>query len=342
MLAAVLLTAAIHPTATISPDSSSTDTTEIFPLTTDLINRYISVKQALTTFWPGHSSLMEDARASKLDPVVHVGADSTPVDKTVTVFDYVALTAQDSTLAALFKTHHFLPEQFAPTQTSVYRALYALVLKGVGAPLSASDTTGVAGQNLALVRGVRQKLAAVGAAVSPPRMLGRPAAAFAAQRWLNLPKGSATPKWGDGQIYVVDFTAHWCGPCQMVYPVMTEIAATYAKRGVHVLYATQLYGYYGDTEDLTPAAEVDSLTHYITDHGFVGPVAVLPNVPASGFGPPQGNFGYPLVVVIDGHGVLRNAFQGSGSITPMSLSGAIDPLLAPNSATAGKESPKGR
>ncbi|HXC26086.1 MAG TPA: TlpA disulfide reductase family protein [Gemmatimonadaceae bacterium] len=329
LLAVALLTATIPPAESVSLKTSSAARGAVVPLSADLLDRYIAVKQALKAFWPEHAALMESARAHGLNPTVRVtGPDGTPEEKRIGVFDYVALTAQDSALAAVFTKCHFLPNQFASTQVSVYQALYTLMASSAGATLGAADTAGVAGQNLALVRAARRSLTSAGVSVSVPRTVGRPAAVLDAQQWLNMPKGSAPPKFGDGQIYVVNFTAHWCGPCHMIYPVLSKFATTYAKRGVHVVYATQLYGYFGETQDLAPDAEVDSLKHYITEHGFVGPVALLPDVAGSGYGPETGGFSYPLVAVIDGHGILREAFEGWSDDFPASLSAAVDRVLA--------------
>jgi thiol-disulfide isomerase/thioredoxin len=61
--------------------------------------------------------------------------------------------------------------------------------------------------------------------------LGRPASALQIEHWI---KGKALDlSAGKGKtIYVVDFWATWCAPCQVSIPHLTELRKKYAPRGV--------------------------------------------------------------------------------------------------------------
>lgn len=313
-------------------DGGTTSLVGSMPLTATLLDEYVAFKRALPVFWSAHQELLSKAQASRRDSTVSVfDVDGTLQTKQIGVFDYVGLTTQDSALAALFARYHFRPDQFAATQVAIYQALYALVASDLAAPQQVSgmpDTASVEGHNMALVRTRRLALARVGVAVWPPLTSGHQAPALDVDRWLNMASAHSRPALGDGHVYVINFTAHWCGPCRQVYPVLAQLPAIYARRGVRVFYVTQLFGFYGEQEDVVPQVETDSLLKYIHQHDFVGPVALVPDLSMSGYGPPEKRFKYPLVVVVDGHGILRAAFEGWSDELSANVRAAIDRTLA--------------
>ena len=70
----------------------------------------------------------------------------------------------------------------------------------------------------------------------------------------TLPPRRSTEDWearikataSNGKVFVVDFTAPWCGPCQKIYPFYKRLAATFADRGDFVKV---------DVDDLDEVAE---------------------------------------------------------------------------------------
>jgi thiol-disulfide isomerase/thioredoxin len=292
----------------VSPDSG-VDTTQV-RLTDDVLNRYIAVKKELATFWGSHAELLGIARSTAQDHKIDVPGGGR---QSVGVFDYPALAAKEPALAALFTQHTFPPSQFAPVQVTVYRALYEIAVdtgKGVIA-------AGLAGQNRAQVKTHAQELAAVGVAVAggpgvpaAPSLghavaIGQPAPSLAVTKWLQ-PASDWQPTFGDGHVYVVDFTAEWCGPCQGVYPVLEAVQKKYASRGMRTVSTTALWGSYGGV-NVSAAAELDSLKQYFRAHHVTNPVAIFDapmNVMTSGYF--EGNsINLPRIVVIDGKGTVR-------------------------------------
>ena len=90
-------------------------------------------------------------------------------------------------------------------------------------------------------------------------LVGTVAAPVTAPRWLNQPKfigvQAFDPK---GQVTMIEFTAHWCGPCKESYPGINRLRAKYEARGFGVVLATQLYGYFGSERNLDADTEFDA------------------------------------------------------------------------------------
>ncbi|MHB2033888.1 MAG: hypothetical protein ACYCVE_11035 [Gemmatimonadaceae bacterium] len=144
------------------------DSTATLTLSAPVIEHYMAVKAALGPYWQSHRSLLSTAQSTASS--ISVPGPGAP--QQVGVFDYPSLATQDTSLAALFSTHQFAPEQFKPVQVAVYRALGQLsahAATGMALP----DSSTAAGRNVGLVYSHLYELAGVGV-VAPRR---RPACA---------------------------------------------------------------------------------------------------------------------------------------------------------------------
>jgi thiol-disulfide isomerase/thioredoxin len=104
-------------------------------------------------------------------------------------------------------------------------------------------------------------------------LVGTPAAALKAPVWFNGPatKELALP----GHVTLLEFTAHWCGPCRESYPGVNRLRAKYGAQGFQVVLATQLYGYFEAERNLTPEAEIAKDKTYFEHHELGNvPVAI--------------------------------------------------------------------
>jgi len=72
-------------------------------------------------------------------------------------------------------------------------------------------------------------------------LVGLPAAALTAPTWFNKP-GNKNELAMPGHVTLLEFTAHWCGPCKESYPGVNRLRAKYGPQGFRVALATQLYG----------------------------------------------------------------------------------------------------
>lgn len=105
------------------------------------------------------------------------------------------------------------------------------------------------------------------------KLVGTPGAPIAAPRWLNAPAGTASIAM-PGSVTLLEFTAHWCGPCKESYPGIKRMLAKYAPQGFRVVMATELYGYFGTERNLTPDQEFERDREYFKHEGMDAPVAV--------------------------------------------------------------------
>lgn len=169
-------------------------------------------------------------------------------------------------------------------------------------------------------------------------LVGTAAASITAPRWLNAPANTTIAM--PGSVTLLEFTAHWCGPCKESYPGVKRLLAKYGPRGFRVVLATQLYGYFGAERPLTPEAEFERDREYWAHEGLAVPVAVGDQVPTPVRGA-DGNYTYtknpndaayevggiPQIQIIDKKGRIRLIMVGYDDVNEASLSKLIESLL---------------
>ena len=169
-------------------------------------------------------------------------------------------------------------------------------------------------------------------------LAGAAAAPIEAPRWLNAPPGTTKldPK---GAVRLIQFTAHWCGPCREAYPGVIRLSKRYADKGFAVTMVTQLYGYFGSRRNLSPTDELAADATYFREHGVTFPIAVadMPQektiggrtVPAVNTN--EANYrvgGIPQIMIVDKRGRIRLIMVGYDNKNEERLAGLIGRLLA--------------
>ena len=153
-----------------------------------------------------------------------------------------------------------------------------------------------------------------------------------APQWLQ-----ATPASGrlemPGHVTLLEFTAHWCGPCRQSYPGIVRLANTFGPKGFRVVMATQLWGYFESQRNLSPADELKAIGEYFPKHGIVFPIAVGSRVTgqAGARDVNDANYkvgGIPQIQIIDKKGVIRLIMVGYDQANEARLSALIARLLA--------------
>jgi thiol-disulfide isomerase/thioredoxin len=168
-------------------------------------------------------------------------------------------------------------------------------------------------------------------------LVGTPAAPITAPRWLNAPAGTSKIEM-TGHVTLLEFTAHWCGPCKESYPGVNRLLAKYGSKGFRVLLATEMYGYVGTQRDLTPDQEYEADREYFKEHGMNVPVAIHDSsrqtVDGKSVYKPNPNDeaykvgGIPQIQLIDKKGRIRLIMIGYDDANEARLATIIEGLLA--------------
>jgi thiol-disulfide isomerase/thioredoxin len=164
-------------------------------------------------------------------------------------------------------------------------------------------------------------------------LVGKPGAPIVAEYWLNAPAGTKTysPK---GNVTLLEFSAHWCGPCHMSYPAVTRLHKKYAARGLKTVFATNLYGFIHDRQNLTPAQEVEADREYfLKEQALPAQIAINPE-PDENAGksdPNSANYkvgGIPHIAIIDKAGMIRMIVIGWDPASETRLDTMLDQLIS--------------
>jgi thiol-disulfide isomerase/thioredoxin len=169
------------------------------------------------------------------------------------------------------------------------------------------------------------------------RLVGTPAPAIVGSRWLNVPDGTRRLEM-TGAVTLLEFTAHWCGPCKESYPGVKRLLAKFGPRGFRVVFATELYGYFGTERNLPPDAELERDRDYFRAEGLDVPIAVDERpAPDPGGGrpvyvPSANDAAYrvgaiPQIHLIDRKGVIRLIMVGYDEANEPRLAALIEQLL---------------
>jgi len=169
-------------------------------------------------------------------------------------------------------------------------------------------------------------------------LVGTVGAPITAPRWLNAPANTTIAM--PGAVTLLEFTAHWCGPCKESYPGVKRLLAKYGSQGFRVVLATELYGYFGTERPLTAEAEFERDREYWGHEGLNVPVAVEDQrkPPVRGA---DGNYtffdnpndkayevgGIPQIHIIDKQGRIRLIMVGYDDANEKSLGTLIEKLL---------------
>lgn len=139
-------------------------------------------------------------------------------------------------------------------------------------------------------------------------------------------------------VRLIMYTAHWCGPCQSMYPIVRALAQRYGPQALHTVLLTELYGYFKSDRDLTPAQELDAdRAFYRTAYHFDIPIGVsardqpglLHGAPALRGAPAHamGVTSMPTFLIVDSSNTIRYARAGTSGEVTRELVAHIEALL---------------
>jgi thiol-disulfide isomerase/thioredoxin len=179
---------------------------------------------------------------------------------------------------------------------------------------------------------------AIEPALARYRLVGAPAPAIEAPFWLNSPAGTTGVEL-KGRVTVIEFTAHWCGPCRKSYPAMIRLHEQRPPRAAQVIFATELYGSFQGRQGLTPEEEIQAdRKHFVEDHGIPFKIAIEQRRPRQTGGASAGARlsttaerykvdGVPQIVVVDRQGTIRLILVGWDAPAEERLNKLVERLL---------------
>src|SRR5262245_43047950 len=168
-------------------------------------------------------------------------------------------------------------------------------------------------------------------------LVGKAGAPIKGDFWINAPPETSQVDLR-GRVTLIQFTAHWCGPCRKSYPAMLKFYEQFNKDGLEVMLATQLYGYFEDSQELKPEAEMEAnRKYYIERHKIPFKISVQarPDRTKDGAGFSGADLneskyfvgGIPQIVLLDKRGVVRQILIGWDPANESRVTQLIEKLL---------------
>ncbi len=156
------------------------------------------------------------------------------------------------------------------------------------------------------------------------KLEGSPAQPLVAERTLGTFAGLESLR---GKVVLLDYTAHWCGPCKASIPTMAAVYDKFHASGFEIVGVTRFWGFfsYNANNKVTPEQELIKLDGLWKELGVRWPTVVGP----------KANFdayyvdGIPQMFLVDRKGIIRHLWGGfrAGSGHEKTLSDAVEKLL---------------
>ncbi len=130
-----------------------------------------------------------------------------------------------------------------------------------------------------------------------------------------------------GKVVIVDFFAHWCGPCIASFPDVKKMYADLQPKGLEIVGVTTYYGYYkGEgmpARDMPRDTEFAKMGEFLKEHALPWPVIYGERTNFE----PYGVTGIPTCVLIDKDGKVHQIKVGYSKETFAKFREEVEKLL---------------
>jgi thiol-disulfide isomerase/thioredoxin len=138
------------------------------------------------------------------------------------------------------------------------------------------------------------------------RLLGATAPPIEGTAYIDVPNVSLTDL--KGKVVMLDFWAHWCGPCIAGFPALNALREKYEAKGFIILGVTEIYGFLGERKTVSADEELAALKSLKKAHSVSYGFLVGPHRNQAAYGVT----GLPQVALIDRAGRVRYIRSGTG------------------------------
>lgn len=127
-----------------------------------------------------------------------------------------------------------------------------------------------------------------------------------------------------GKVVLIDFFAHWCGPCKAAFPSMVEMYKDLKSKGLEIVGFTTYYGYYGTERNISKDDEFAKMKDFMAEHKMTWPVVYGERSNFENYGVT----GIPHVALLDKDGNVSHIKIGYSEAGMKELRKKIEQLLA--------------